>query len=106
MSDLLSFVVALLVILPLGGSCLWASYRLGRRLRVAGEISAALLGIILVPLPFNLAFFILLHLLHLHHDAQYAFTGIVYGGLMGMRAARLQNLERTRSKPLLGGKPR
>ncbi len=93
MSDLLNFAVALLVMLPLGGLCLWMSYRLGQRLRGTDEGTASLLGIALFPLPFSLVFFIMLHLLHLPHDDVYACPGILVGGLMGTRTARLQNLE-------------
>ena len=104
MSDILNFAFALLVMLPLGGLCLWASYKLGCRLRVTDETSASLIGIVLAPLPFNLAFFILIHILRLRHDAEYAFSGVLLGGLMGMRAARLQNLKLIKSKPAPGDK--
>ena len=105
MSEMLNFVAALLIMLPLGGLCLWVSYGLGQRLRVIEETTASLLGIILTPIPFNLIFFIFLRLLHLSHDAEYAFAGILLSGLMGMRAARFHNLNLAKPKPLLDDDP-
>jgi len=83
-SFLACFGVTLLVLVPLGFLCLLASYRLGRRLRLTDHTMTLVLGIGVFPPPFIIAFMvavgILLHLLHLPHDGQYAAGGIAVGG--------------------------
>ena len=90
--------VYFLVMVPLGLLCVWASYRLGRRLRLTDQTVTIVLGIGVFPLPFIIAFMvaieIVLHLLHLPRGGQYAAGGIAVGGWMGAGAARLENLKR------------
>ena len=94
---LVCLVVALLVLLPFGALCIWASYRLGRRLRLTDQTLTLVLGIGVFSLPFMIAFGVTLeilrHLLHLPNDGQYAVGGIAVGGWMGAGSARLQNLK-------------
>lgn len=97
-SFLACFGTALLTLVPLGFLCLWASYRLGRRLRLTDQTAALVLGIGVFPLPFMVMFMVavslLTHFLHLPHDGQYMAGGIAVGGWMGAGAARLENLKR------------
>ncbi len=96
--------VNLLVMLLLGLLCFWASYRLGRRLRLTDQVTTLVLGIGVFPLPFMIASIvaigILLHLLHLPHNGNETASGwtgtpcgIAVGGWMGAGAARLENLK-------------
>ena len=96
-SFLACFAVALLVLVPFGLLCLWASYRLGRWLCLTDPTMTIVLGIGVFPLPFIVGFIVAIsiatHLLHLPHDGQYAAGGIAIGGWMGAGAARLENLK-------------
>lgn len=101
-SFLACLAVALLVLVPFGLVCLWASYRLGKRLRLTDQTTTTVLGIGVLPLPFTVVFMlvliIVLHLLHLPHNGQYApflsvAGGIAVGGWMGAETARLENLK-------------
>jgi len=102
-SFLACFGIALLVMVPFGLLCLWASYRLGKRLRLTDQAMTIVLGIGVLPLPFTVVFMlvliIVLHLLHLPHNGQYApflsaGGGIAVCGWMGAGASRLENLKR------------
>jgi ABC-type antimicrobial peptide transport system permease subunit len=101
-SILACFGIALLVMVPFGLLCFWASYRLGKRQRLTDEAMTIVLGIGVLPLPFAIVFMlvliIVLHLLHLPHNGQYApflgvAGGIAVGGWMGAGVARLENLK-------------
>ena len=90
--NLPSFLLGSALMLPLGGLCLWLSFRLGRRLRVTDELMSVFLGIAVFPWPFTVAFLVLFHLFRLPHDAEYAFSAILVAGWMGAGIARVQNL--------------